>query len=58
MLEAAWTLIRRLKVVVEPSGATVLAALRARAEEWKGQRVGAIISGGNTDFAWLSELDR
>ncbi len=58
MLEATWTLIRRLKVVVEPSGATVLAALRARAAEWRGLRVGAIISGGNTDFAWLSELDR
>ncbi len=56
MLDAAWTLIRRLKVVVEPSGATVLAALRARADQWKGRRVGAIISGGNTDFAWLSEL--
>ncbi len=58
MLAAAWTLIRRLKVVVEPSGATVLAALRARRAEWNGLRVGAIISGGNTDFAWIAELDR
>jgi threonine dehydratase len=56
MLEAAWTLIRRLKLVVEPSGATVLAALRRQSDAWRGKRVGAILSGGNTDFAWLSEL--
>ena len=57
MLRAAWTLAQRLKVVVEPSGATVLAALERRREAWAGKRVGAIISGGNTDFAWLAELD-
>ena len=56
MLEAAWTLTRRLKLVVEPSGATVLAALRRQSDAWRGKRVGAILSGGNTDFAWLSEL--
>jgi threonine dehydratase len=54
MLEAAWTLMRRLKLVVEPSGATVLAALRRQSGAWRGKRVGAILSGGNTDFAWLS----
>lgn len=53
MIEAAWTLARRLKVIVEPSGATVLAALRRRGEAWAGKRVGAILSGGNTDFRWL-----
>jgi len=56
MLEAAWALARRLKVVVEPSGATVLAALRKKADAWSGKRVGAILSGGNTDFRWLAEL--
>jgi threonine dehydratase len=56
MLDAAWTLARRLKLVVEPSAATVLAAVRRRAETFKGLRVGAILSGGNTDFAWLAEL--
>jgi threonine dehydratase len=56
MLEAAWTLARRLKLVVEPSGATVLAALRRRTQEWGGKRVGAILSGGNTDFAWMQSL--
>jgi threonine dehydratase len=56
MIEAAWTLARRLKLVVEPSGATVLAALFRRREQWRGKRVGAILSGGNTDFRWLAEL--
>ena len=57
MLRAAWTLAQRLKVVVEPSAATVLAALERQREAWAGKRVGAILSGGNTDFAWLAELD-
>jgi len=43
----------RMKIVVEPSGATVLAALRAIAGELRGKRVGLVLSGGNTDFAWL-----
>jgi len=56
MIEAAWDLARRLKVVVEPSGATVLAALRRQRDAWRGKRVGAILSGGNTDFRWLADL--
>ena len=46
--------LERTKVVVEPSAATVLAALRAIAGELRGKRIGMILSGGNTDFAWLS----
>ncbi len=49
---AATFLLQRLKLVVEPSGATVLAALR-KATGIAGRRIGAILSGGNTDFAWL-----
>lgn len=45
--------LQRMKLVVEPSAATVLAALRRCAEQVRGRRVGAILSGGNTDFAWL-----
>jgi len=45
--------LERMKIVVEPSGATVLAALRAHADRFRGLRIGAVISGGNTDFAWL-----
>jgi threonine dehydratase/serine racemase len=55
ILRAAWTLIRRLKLVVEPSAATVLAVLRRKKDELRGKRVGAILSGGNTDFSWLSD---
>ena len=53
MLEAARFFLERMKIVVEPSSATVLAALRAIAPELAGKRIGAILSGGNTDFAWL-----
>lgn len=45
--------LERMKIVVEPSGATVLAALRAISAELRGRRIGAILSGGNTDFGWL-----
>lgn len=51
--DAAWSLIERLKLIVEPSAATTLAALRARRPQLSGKRVGAILSGGNTDFQWL-----
>jgi len=54
MLDAAWTLARRLKLVVEPSAATVLAALRTQSTVWRGKRVGAILTGGNTDFSWIA----
>ncbi len=50
--EAARFHLERMKLVVEPSGATALAALRQL--EVAGKRVGVIISGGNTDFSWLS----
>jgi threonine dehydratase len=53
MLAAALFHLQRMKLVVEPSGAAGLAALRAIADEVEGRRVGVIISGGNTDFRWL-----
>ncbi len=55
MLQATWTIVQRMKQVVEPSAATVLAALAARGAEVVGKRIGAILSGGNTDFAWLHD---
>jgi threonine dehydratase len=45
--------LERMKTVVEPSGATGLAALLRVADRFRGGRVGVVISGGNTDFAWL-----
>jgi len=53
LLAAALFHLQQMKLVVEPSGAAGLAAIRAIAEEVKGRRVGVIISGGNTDFGWL-----
>jgi threonine dehydratase/serine racemase len=50
--DAARFHLERMKLVVEPSGATALAALRAL--DVSGMRVGVILSGGNTDFGWLS----
>ncbi|MER7759762.1 threo-3-hydroxy-L-aspartate ammonia-lyase [Streptomyces sp. NPDC097619] len=45
-----------LKLVVEPTGCLGLAALRARADEWRGRRVGVLISGGNIDLDRYARL--
>jgi threonine dehydratase len=49
ILRAARFFLERMKLLVEPSAATVLAALRAEAARLPGRRVGAILSGGNTE---------
>jgi threonine dehydratase len=49
-------LFERLKVVVEPSGAVPVAALLAGTFEATGQRVGAILSGGNVGAQRFAEL--
>lgn len=54
-LEATWSIVERMKLVVEPSAGTALAALRARKADIRGRRIGVILSGGNTDFGWLSD---
>lgn len=54
ILEAALFHLQRMKLSVEPSAATPLAAIRTEPERFRDRRVGVIISGGNTDFAWLS----
>ncbi len=53
ILAAALFHLQRMKLVVEPSGAAGLAAVRRLGAELAGRRVGIIISGGNTDFRWL-----
>lgn len=58
ILEAALFFLQRMKLVVEPSGATSLAALRTDPERFSGTRVGVIISGGNTDLSWLEAARR
>jgi len=46
----------RLRLVVEPSGATALAALLAGRLDVVGRRVGVTLSGGNVDRSTFSEL--
>lgn len=46
-------ILERLKLVVEPSAATPLAAIATEPDRFEGRRVGVIISGGNTDFSWM-----
>ena len=49
-------LVSRSRLVVEPSGAVTLAALRQHADELPGGRTVAVVSGGNIDPALLREL--
>ena len=50
ILSAMNHLWRTLKQVIEPSGAVALAAVLKHAEQFSGQRVGVILSGGNLDL--------
>ena len=47
---------QRLKQLVEPSSATVLAAVLAHAERFAGRRVGVVLSGGNVDPGFFRDL--
>jgi threonine dehydratase len=58
IMQAALDIMQRMKLVVEPSGATVLAALRRIPEQVRGKRIGAIFSGGNSDFGWLERISQ
>ena len=46
-MRLAW---ERLKILIEPSSATVLAAVLRHRERFAGQRIGMILSGGNVDL--------
>lgn len=54
ILDAVSTIATRMKLVVEPSGATVVAALFSHRTRFAGRRIGAILSGGNLDLALLA----
>jgi len=43
----------RMKIIVEPSSATVLAVIKENMELFRGKKIGLIISGGNVDFRKL-----
>jgi threo-3-hydroxy-L-aspartate ammonia-lyase len=56
IIETMGFLFERMKLVVEPSGASALAALFAGAVDLRGLRVGVTISGGNVDAQRFSQL--
>ncbi len=47
VVDAMRFVFERMKLVLEPSGACALAALMSQREQFKGQRVGITLSGGN-----------
>jgi threonine dehydratase len=55
IVEACHFHLHRMKILVEPSAGVGLAALRKMGETLRGRRIGVILSGGNTDLAWLSK---
>jgi threonine dehydratase len=54
--DAMRSLMRHAKVVAEPSGAVAVAAILAGKIPGEGQRIGAVISGGNVDLEFLKTL--
>jgi threonine dehydratase len=50
IVESMLLIWERMKIIIEPSSATVLAVLRENISRFNGKRIGLIISGGNLDF--------
>ncbi len=46
-MRLVWT---RLKIIIEPSSAVVVAVIQANAERFKKQKIAAVITGGNVDL--------
>lgn len=53
IIECMMLVWERMKIIIEPSSATVLAVIRENPGFFKGKGVGLIISGGNVDFRKL-----
>ncbi len=53
ILEAMTLIWQRMKIIVEPSSATTLAAILKEKDRFRNQKIGVIISGGNVDLAKL-----
>jgi threonine dehydratase len=53
IIDAMLLIWERMKIVVEPSSATVLAVIGKNKSMFAGKRIGLIISGGNVDFRKL-----
>jgi threonine dehydratase len=50
IIECMLLVWERMKIIIEPSSATVLAVVRENPHLFQGKRIGLIISGGNVDF--------
>ena len=53
IIECMLMVWERMKIIIEPSSATVLAIVKENPEVFRGKKVGLIISGGNVDFRKL-----
>jgi len=53
IIECMLLVWERMKIIIEPSSATVLAIIRENPELFRGKKTGMIISGGNVDFRKL-----
>ncbi|MEI6049449.1 MAG: pyridoxal-phosphate dependent enzyme [Bacteroidota bacterium] len=53
IIECMLLVWERMKIIIEPSSATVLAIIKENPDAFRGKRVGLIISGGNVDFRKL-----
>jgi threonine dehydratase len=53
IIECMLLVWERMKIIIEPSSATVLAAVMENNDFFRGRKVGLIISGGNVDFRKL-----
>jgi len=55
LVETMTWMLERMKVLVEPSGVAGAAAVRHKKADFRGKKVGVVLSGGNVDLAKLSE---
>jgi threonine dehydratase len=53
IIECMLLVWERMKIIIEPSSATVLAVIMENPEIFRGKKTGLIISGGNVDFRKL-----
>jgi threonine dehydratase len=53
IIECMLLIWERMKIIIEPSSATVLAVVKENPDLFRGKKIGLIISGGNVDFRKL-----
>jgi threonine dehydratase len=53
IIECMLLVWERMKIIIEPSSATVLAVVRENPDIFRGKKTGLVISGGNVDFRKL-----